>query len=290
MKAIRVKSYAKVNLTLEVLGRRPDGFHEISSIMQNISLSDELSFEPAAELTLECDLKRLESAENLVACAAQLLQSRYAVRSGARIQLRKGIPIQAGLGGGSSDAATTLWALNRLWGLHRPVAELAALAAGLGSDVPFFLTGGTCLAEGRGDRLTRVPTPPQAWLVLALPAVSVSNKTAEMYRHLPPGSWNKGEATKNLRRLLEQGRRLRESSLFNVFSNLAAESYPEIGSCRSALLEAAWARPVLAGAGPALFMLVADRAQAASVVTALQGPGVDCWVTCTVPAAREEID
>ncbi|MSQ28797.1 MAG: 4-(cytidine 5'-diphospho)-2-C-methyl-D-erythritol kinase [Dehalococcoidia bacterium] len=288
MKPLQVRAHAKVNLTLEVLGRRTDGFHEVASIMQTISLSDELSFEPASELVLTCDSRSLENPNNLVLQAARLLQRRFALGKGACIHLKKGIPLAAGLGGGSSDAAATIWALNQVWGLHRPSEELAAFAGELGADVPFLLTGGACLAEGRGDCLTHVPNPPETWLVVALPDLDIPNKTAEMYRRLPSSAWTRGEATRNLRRRLEHGDPLRESALFNVFTNLSADVFPEVGTCRSALLEAAWARPVLAGAGPALFIMVADQEQGLSVAGALRGPGVECWVTRTVPTAREE--
>ncbi|MEK7214681.1 MAG: 4-(cytidine 5'-diphospho)-2-C-methyl-D-erythritol kinase [Chloroflexota bacterium] len=289
MKTINVRAHAKVNITLEVLGRRTDGFHEVASIMQTISVSDELSFQPAGELDLRCDSGLLNNPSNLVFQAALMLQRRYGVETGACIHLKKGIPVAAGLGGGSSDAAATLWALNQVWSLHRPTEELAALASQLGADVPFFLTGGACLAEGRGERLTPVSNPPETWLVVALPAVTIPNKTAEMYRRLPSNAWTRGEATGNLKRRLEHGSPLRDSALFNVFTNLAADVFPEVGMCRSALLEAAWARPVLAGAGPAMFIMVADQTLGNSVAEALRGPGVECWVARTVPTAREEL-
>ena len=160
--------YAKINLTLEILGKRADGYHEVRTVMQTVGLADRLEVTAAADLSFTCSDPALATPDNLVYRAARLLQAEYAVRTGAALRLEKRIPVAAGLGGGSSDAAATIVALNRLWNLQLSLTEQRRLAAALGSDVPFFLTGGTALATGRGERITPLPPLPQYWVVLVL--------------------------------------------------------------------------------------------------------------------------
>ena len=174
-----VKAPAKINLCLEVLGRRPDGYHEIRTIMQAVGLYDELSFRerPDRRIVLTASGKGLPPPEqNLVFRAARLIQERFAPSRGAAIHLKKAIPIGGGLGGGSSDAAATLRALNRLWALHLDAQELQSLAAELGSDVPFFVRGGTALCEGRGERVTPLPVEATFHYVLAMPPFPTSTR------------------------------------------------------------------------------------------------------------------
>jgi len=174
---------AKLNLFLHVVGRRADGYHELQTLFQLIDLCDELSFTPTADGVIE----RTEgppgvaAAEDLSVRAARMLQQSAGVRSGVQIRLRKRIPLGGGLGGGSSDAATTLLALNELWGCRLSLPELAALARPLGADVPVFVRGSSAWAEGVGERLTRV-TLPEAWYVIVHPGVAVS--TARIF-HSP---------------------------------------------------------------------------------------------------------
>lgn len=185
---------AKINLGLEILGKRPNGYHEIRTLMQSIGLADQLEIMPraAGRLRLECpDSDLPEDEQNLVFRAAVLLRELAGVRGGARLVLRKRIPVGSGLGGGSSDAAATLVGLNRVWGVRLPHRELVRIGARLGSDVPFFIRGGTQLAEGRGERLTRLPSLPRLPVVVVFPNLFVS--TASIYgdRKIPltvPGS------------------------------------------------------------------------------------------------------
>lgn len=174
----RLSAPAKVNLTFEALGRRADGYHEVRTVLHAISLADEIAFAPADELSLAVEppeegafssaASDLAGDDNLVLRAARLLRREAGVKAGAAIRLRKRIPVAAGLGGGSSDAATTLRGLRRLWRLDLDADALRELAAQLGSDVPFFVTGGAALAEGRGERLTPLP-PAQGNVVVMSP-------------------------------------------------------------------------------------------------------------------------
>ena len=151
------RCYAKINLTLEVLRRREDGYHELASLVHTIGLADDLHIDSANELLTRAEGLDIEPETNFVSRAAQLLASAARVRAGAELTLKKRIPAAAGLGGGSSDAATTLVGLNTLWGTRVTLAELIELAAELGSDVPFFVRGGAALMRGRGEDLEILP-------------------------------------------------------------------------------------------------------------------------------------
>ncbi len=176
-------AHAKLNLCLEIIGKRDDNYHDITSVIQAVDLHDTLTFAPAGDntLTLECDDPTLaaEGDSNLVLKAAHLLQKTAGINSGAHITLHKEIPMSAGIGGGSSDAAGALLGLTELWNLRISKSDLAEMAAALGSDVPFFLEGPTALVEGRGERVTRIPSPPPGWAVLVCPRYDLKNKTMQ---------------------------------------------------------------------------------------------------------------
>jgi 4-diphosphocytidyl-2-C-methyl-D-erythritol kinase len=255
---------AKLNLTMEVLGRRPDGYHEIRSIMQTIDLADVLEAEKAPELRLYCDQPHLSAEDNLVFRAARLLQERSSPGRGAILSLHKETPEAAGLGGGSSDAAAALLALNDLWELGLTPEELVPLAAGLGSDVPFFVYGGTALASGRGEVLRRLPTLAGLWLVLAKPDLSISNKTATLYRGLTPGDFTDGRRSEEAARHIERGEGLAPAAICNAFERQAF-ALPAVQRCLETLALAGARNIHLSGSGPALFALCSDEAEARAV-------------------------
>ena len=183
MKTLAARSFAKINLELRILGRREDGYHEIKTVLQSIDLHDEMTFEEARTISLEVTgVPGVPADEtNLALRAARLLAARHPGR-GARIRLRKRIPAGAGLGGGSSNAAVTLMALDRLWGLDADPGLLYALARSIGSDVPFFLYRGTCLGLGRGDEIAPMPDTAALSVVLLCPEKPLP--TAEVYGRL----------------------------------------------------------------------------------------------------------
>lgn len=279
---LTIETPAKVNLTLEVLGRRPDGYHEIASVMQAVSIFDRLTFSAAEELRLETDASGLDTRDNLVYCAADLLKGKTGVSRGARISLRKGIPVAAGLGGGSSDAAATLLGLNRLWGLNLTKEELEELAAGLGSDVPFFLSGGTALAEGRGEQITTLPSLPTSWLVLSFRSHGHDNKTAAAYQALSPGDYSDGGHTTRLVSLIRNSLPLNDSSLFNSFDGVATALFPGIEKDWTTLGESSGGPVYLSGAGPTLLCLVNDAGEGERVVDECTRQGLDCRLVRTL--------
>jgi 4-diphosphocytidyl-2-C-methyl-D-erythritol kinase len=254
---------AKINWTLEVLGKRDDGYHEIRSVMQTIELHDELSFEPsdAIEVTYEGQ----EAPEgDLVARAAEAFAERTGGH-GARISVRKRVLEAAGLGGGSSDAAATLRGLNQLWGVGSMDERLAEMGSELGSDVAFFSHGGTALAEGRGERVTPLPDAPQAWLVLLVPAISLPAKTRAMYSTLRAEDFTDGSRTAALVERLATEDGIEDGSLCNAFERAAYEHFPGLGKFRDWLIEAGAGSVHLCGAGPALFALASGEPEARAI-------------------------
>jgi 4-diphosphocytidyl-2-C-methyl-D-erythritol kinase len=256
---IELEAHAKVNLTLEVLGRRDDGYHEIASVMQTISLHDTLTLTEADDIVLECDQPGLSSPDNLALCAARLLRKETGSKKGARLTLRKGIPVSAGLGGGSSDAAAALTGLNRLWGLDLAADELMPLAARLGSDVPFFLHGGTAGAFGRGEQVRRLPPADLGWLVVLSPAMNVRDKTASLYARLTPAHYTRGYLTRKLEARIRGGGDTPPQFLFNVFDEVARDAFPGLDAYWDTF-RALGAREIhVAGSGPSLFAPVSRR-------------------------------
>lgn len=279
---LTIETPAKVNLTLEVLGGRADGYHEIASVMQAVSLFDSLTFSAAEELRLETDSSGLDTRDNLVYRAADLLKEKTGFAKGARISLRKGIPVAAGLGGGSSDAAAALLGLNRLWSLQLAEEDLGKLAAQLGSDVPFFLSGGTALAEGRGEQITTLPTLPTSWLVLSFRSHGHDNKTAAAYQALSPGDYSDGGHTTRLVNHIRNGLQLIDSSLFNSFDGVATSLFPGIEEDWTALGESSGGSVHLSGAGPTLLCLVDDAGEGERVVDECTRQGLDCRLVRTL--------
>jgi 4-diphosphocytidyl-2-C-methyl-D-erythritol kinase len=239
-------AHAKINLSLEVVGRRSDGYHELVSVMQAVSLHDELTASTDDDLHLECDQPDLAGDGNLVLRAARLLHKTYDLQAGARLELRKIIPVAAGLGGGSSDAAAALIALDDLWELHLSDDELRLRAAELGSDVPFFLVGGTALAEGRGERVTPLPDPPTTWYVLSKPASGLS--TAEVFGAVRSSDYSSGQVTHSLADGIRSGgsAHLGVNSLQDAALRLSADAY----NCFEQLSTLVDGRVLLSGSGP----------------------------------------
>lgn len=252
-------SPAKVNLQLRVLGKRADGYHDILSLMQRITLADEMSFAPTeGEIRLRCpDSPLPEDEGNIVYRAARLFLSKVAQPGGVEITLRKRIPIAAGLGGGSSNAATTLLALNELSPTPLDRRELMMLAAGLGADVPFFIFGRTAWATGIGEQLTEAPPLPPLWLVLLNPGFAVSTK--RVYESLNFGLTKDG-LSYSIPRFYTVDDVIR--GLTNDLERVTLELHPELGHLKHLLLSNGALGALMSGSGPTVFGLFADEASA----------------------------
>ncbi|MBI4312125.1 MAG: 4-(cytidine 5'-diphospho)-2-C-methyl-D-erythritol kinase [Chloroflexi bacterium] len=266
---------AKINLCLEVLGKRPDGYHEIASVLHTLDLADELSFSPAEMLRLRCSPPVGPDEDNLVVRAARLLQEAAGCDNGAAIALTKRIPVAAGLGGGSSDAAATLRALNGLWGLRLSREALAELASRLGSDAPFFLEGGCALAEGKGERLTPLAALRGWWAVVLSPPIALEGKTAKLYGMLTPADYSDGSATRSLGEKLRRATARAEdlAGAGNVFERVGDRAFSGLVAYRQAFSVAGAPFVRLSGSGPSLFTLVESAEEAGRIAAQLRRAG-----------------
>ena len=278
-------AFAKLNLTLEVLGRRDDGYHEVKTVIQTIDLADRLEFSPSRKMQVVCNDKSLSGQANLVWRAAQDLAKASGVAPLARVAIEKHIPTSMGLGGGSSDAACALVSLNQMWGLHLSLDHLAEIAAGIGSDVPFFLWGGTALAEGRGERVSPLPPLPSLPAILICPDITLPNKTAAMYSKLTPASFSDGGVTRRMIQILTGGQFVGDSVgglIQNAFDDVAWMAFPDLSPMRQKLDQIMPGRFHLSGSGPALFALPASETDRQVVAAALQPYGVGVYLVHTV--------
>lgn len=285
------KAYAKINLTLDVLGKRADGYHELATIMQTVDLYDTLCLTAIADEAVQfhCNRPELNSMDNLAVRAALLIRQRVQSGRGVLIELHKRIPIAAGLGGGSSDAAAVLLALQRWWQLPLSTVDLLEMAATLGSDVPFFLSRGLALCEGRGEQVTPFVTPwpsSMRWLLLVKPAIAVS--TAVVFRNVPASDYGDGMHSRAIRADLEAGRQPSMQHLFNGLERGVLECYPQVAQARRDLLTAGAERVQLSGSGPTLFAPFSNIAQASAVLNAMQAGGYEVYLTRAIYPSIED--
>jgi len=280
---LTVLAPAKVNLTLEVLSKRSDGFHEIRSVIQTINLLDSLRFQLSEDIEIKSSVPNWIPEESLVSKVVSLLKETSGCRMGVAIEVIKRIPSVAGLGGDSSDAAVVLSGLNRFWRLGLSLEELVELAWQVGSDVAFFLYGGTALLEGRGERVTPLPPLPHMWVVLVMPPVDrLQRKTEQLYASVRASQYTDGQITDRLVTRLTGCGEIAPSMVFNVFDNVALESFAGLEKHWRQFLEAGAEEVHLAGSGPALFTLVKDKAQAERLYQSLQKQGLESYLTETL--------
>ena len=278
---------AKINWTLEVLGLRDDGYHEVRTVMQTIDICDEVVLERSAALTLSVEGDHAATDEDHTLLAARLLGKELGRELPASIHIRKRIPVSAGLGGGSSDAAAVLRGLDALYDLDAGMERLGSVAAGIGSDVGFFLHGGTALGEGRGERILPLPDAPEAWLVVLTPPISLAEKTRRMYGALRPGDFTDGSMTQRLADRIRADQGVRASDLYNAFERAAGEAFEGLGAYREAMLRAGAKDVHLAGAGPGMFSLYGSRAEAEAVAGKLGDAGGRTFVARTLETGEE---
>lgn len=287
---LTVVAPAKLNLTLEVLSKRRDGFHEIRSVIQTIDLCDSLHLQLNCDIELKCDMTGWVPEKSLVSKAARLLQEYSGCIEGAKIEVNKRIPLVSGLGGDSSDAAAALRGLNRLWGLGLSLEELQGLAMQLGSDVSFFLYGGTAMIEGRGEVVTPLPPVPHMWIVMVMPSVPrLPGKTRQLYNSLGIDHYTDGGITTRLVDIIRKGGSFNTALLFNTFENVVFTRFPEISVSQRHMVEAGATNVHLAGSGPALYTFLKDRDKADGLYSRLQYQGVETYLVETL-AAIEKMD
>jgi len=267
------KAPAKINLTLDALHKRKDGYHELESVMTTVDLADriDLYLRQDQKITLESSSGMVPHDEkNLAYRAALLLQEKTGIRKGVHIQIHKRIPVAAGLAGGSSDAAATLRGCNRLWGLGLSEKELIDLGAMIGSDVPFCVRAGTALAKGRGEILYDLPSPPLCWVVLAKPPISVP--TADIFQRLDISQVRERPPTEKMIQAIYDGDyRAITQNLANILESVTFELYPEVKRIKEKIQKFGADGVLMSGSGPTVFSLVKTDTQARRLVNSLRG-------------------
>ncbi|MBM4765318.1 4-(cytidine 5'-diphospho)-2-C-methyl-D-erythritol kinase [Bacillus sp. B15-48] len=267
-----IKAPAKINLSLDVLYKRPDGYHEVEMVMTTIDLADRVELSLLNE-----DLIKIYShnrfvpddQRNLAYQAAFLLKERFDVKQGVAIAIEKTIPVAAGLAGGSSDAAATLRGLNKLWGLGLSLDELADLGSEIGSDVSFCVYGGTALATGRGEVIHELPAPPTCWVVLAKPFIGVS--TAEVYRQLQLGKVKHPHTKKMIEAIKENDFSKVCQNVGNVLEDVTLKLHPEVALIKDQMKRFGADAVLMSGSGPTVFSLVEHDSRMHRVYNGLRG-------------------
>ena len=267
-----VKAPAKINLTLDVLYKRPDNYHEVEMVMTTVDLADRIGLENRVDGLIKifsADRFVPDDERNFAYQAAKLLKDTYGIKHGVSITIEKEIPIAAGLAGGSSDAAATLRGLNELWNLNLSLDTLAELGAKIGSDVSFCVYGGTALATGRGEKIQELPAPPACWVVLAKPKIGVS--TAEIYGNLKVDQIKHPNTKEMLKAIETNDYELMCRSLGNVLESVTFNLYPEVVILKEQMQRFGADAVLMSGSGPTVFGLVDTEARVNRIYNGLRG-------------------
>lgn len=292
-KKLKILSPAKLNLTLAIGRRRPDGYHDLASVFQEIDLADELTFERLdGERTLTLKVSGLKvpaGQDNLVIKAAKALQSEFDVPDGAKIRLKKVIPLGAGLGGGSSNAAAAIKALVGLWGINASKQKLAKIAARIGADVPFFLTGGTALVRGKGEKIKKIPNNNRWYFLVVVPDFMINteyayNKLAEKRIKMLKNALNRQIYAQNIGNNLKKVVIMADNMLkydkkeaikrcsglfFNSFEEILFPEMSKLSRIKDSLLKSGAQAALLSGSGSSVFGVFLDRKSAAASYRAM---------------------
>jgi 4-diphosphocytidyl-2-C-methyl-D-erythritol kinase len=266
------KAPAKINLALDVLFKRPDGYHEVEMIMTTVDLADRIELK---EITgnhiqiLSHNRFVPDDHRNLAYQAAFILKERFGINKGVSITIEKNIPVAAGLAGGSSDAAATLRGLNRLWKLGLSMDELAEIGAEIGSDVSFCVYGGTALARGRGEKITHLPAPPKCWVILAKPTIGVS--TADIYKRLQTSRMEHPDVPGMISAIMENNYHDVCEGLGNVLEQVTLQLYPEVANIKDQMKTFGADSVLMSGSGPTVFGLVEHDSPMQRIYNGLRG-------------------
>ena len=271
MDKLQLKAYGKINLGLDVIRKRPDGYHDLDMIMQMVDVYDDVIIEKKAgeEIVVKADAAVLSNGkDNLAYMAAKMLFDEFGIKSGVEITIHKRIPIAGGMAGGSSDCATTLIGINEMFNLGLSKQQLMERGVKLGADVPYCVLGGTAIARGIGEVLTPLPTPPQCHVIIAKPPISVS--TAYVYGHIRPDEITKRPDIEQMALAIkEQDLNKLSNLLYNVMEEVTVSEYPVIEKLKSIMLENGALNSIMSGSGPTVFGLFDDREKAQAAMKAL---------------------
>ena len=271
MKQLTLQAAAKVNLYLDILARRGDGYHEIESIIQSVKLYDKLTLRPRRRgIKITCIHPEVPLDEgNICYRAAEILLRVLGTKQGVEIEIQKNIPVESGLGGGSADAAATLIGMRKLFQMDIPFSDLSKLAPELGSDVPFCLAGGTALVRGRGEKIIPLPLLKDAWFILVDPGISIS--TSWVYSRLKGKLTKKRLNIKLIKELIkEEGMRgVNKFPLYNKLEEVVIKRFPTLRDIKAKLIEAGATGALMTGSGSIIFAVAEDEERAKSILSGL---------------------
>ena len=266
------KAPAKINLSLDILGKRDDGFHEIEMIMTTIDLSDRIELHPLVEDEIQVSLESRfvpNDERNLAYKAAKLIKETYQIKKGIHIKMNKNIPVSAGLGGGSSDAAAVLRGLNKLWSIGLTTEDLAHLGLSIGSDVPFCVMNSTAFVKGRGEIIQKLPAPPPCWIVLAKPDLGVSTRT--IFQEVVVENLTHPNTNEIVRALMEGDFLRLSNNLGNSLEDITLELYPEVRRLMDKMKHAGASNVLMSGSGPTVYTLIEQENKAQRMYNGLRG-------------------
>lgn len=276
MNKVELKAYGKINLGLDVIRKRPDGYHDLDMIMQMVDVYDDvmISKTEGDKIAVKTDTTILSNGkDNLAYLAAKELMDEFGIKHGLEIKINKRIPIAGGMAGGSSDCATTLIGVNQMFDLELSKEELMERGVKLGADVPFCILGGTAIARGIGELLTPLPAPPKCHVIIAKPPVSVS--TAFVYGHIRPDEITKRPDIEGIAEAIKRQDLYRMAELlYNVMEDVTVPQYPMIQYIKNVMLDSGALNSIMSGSGPTVFGLYDDKEKAEKTVAKLEEKGL----------------
>jgi len=287
MESISLNAYAKINLSIDIIGKRPDGYHDVKMIMQTIALHDKVTLEVRdGGIEIECDKSWIPTgADNIAYKAASLLMKEYNIQKGVCIKIAKNIPVAAGLAGGSTDAAAVLKGMNKLFSLNLGENELMAVGKQVGADVPFCIKGGTMLAEGIGEVLTELDSFSKVDIVLVKPEIGVS--TAWVYKNLDLGKISiRPDIPLLIKAISNKDRICVAQNMKNVLESVTIEKHEVIKEIKQELMRLGALGSMMSGSGPSVFGIFEDRAKAEYAYEKLKNNKWDCFLTETLCEER----
>ncbi|RLL41688.1 4-(cytidine 5'-diphospho)-2-C-methyl-D-erythritol kinase [Oceanobacillus piezotolerans] len=270
--ALFEKAPAKINLSLDVLSKREDGLHNVEMIMTTIDLSDRIELSSIGQDTIKISLESRyvpNDERNLAYRAAALFKRTYGINKGVHIKIEKNIPVSAGLGGGSADAAAVLRGLNRLWGMDIPLQELAALGSKLGADISFCVYGNTAIARGFGEKIETLTSPPPCWVVLAKPDIGVSTRT--IFERVSLDTIYHPNTNEVIKALYEKDLYKLCANMGNSLEAITGSLHPEVIQIKQAMKSIGATGVMMSGSGPTVFGLVEHENKAKRVYNGIRG-------------------
>ena len=285
MKEIEIDSYSKINLTLNILGKRRDGYHNIETIMQSINLADRIFIKEEKEgIKIKCSHPLVPiDTQSLTYRSAEKILNRYRIKKGVKIEIDKKIPLASGMAGGSANSASILVGINKLFALNLSNKDLREIGEELGMDVPFCIQNGTALAYHRGEKVTPLPPiNPPLWIIIINPGFKISSEWAYNNIDLDQIKREKNN-TKAMLKALKEGE-LEEivKNLFNSFEELIIKKYPEIGKIKDRLIEESALGALMSGSGPTVFGIAQNKEQALKIYKKLKSEYKLIWVVHTI--------